>query len=260
MRPLRYLWPASTATSRSRRWSGRYTLSPLPVRAQSASRVLEAALSLPGSESTTHRLVRANRLEGFAPAPDTVAWPWHIRVFTLGRFSVVVNGEAVRFAAKTQGDPWSCSRHWSRSAGVRFANGVSRTRSGRTPKGMQPSGHSARRCIGSGHCWATSTPSRGEPERSPWTRSASGSTCGLRTWTVPHRSAARRAEAASAGRAAPTVSAVRHGQLPQNSHVQSASTLWMRPSDSKDKLRISRTTRVSVQPTRSGLPRPQRDS
>lgn len=45
-------------------------------------------------------LVRANRLT--APTPDSENWPWAVRVYTLGRFALVVEGAPVCFARKPQ--------------------------------------------------------------------------------------------------------------------------------------------------------------
>jgi LuxR family transcriptional regulator, maltose regulon positive regulatory protein len=84
---------------------GRYSLGPLPVRAEVAARLLDAALSVRGSEPIADRLVRANQLDDAAPSLDSLVWPWRIRVFTLGRFSVVVGGQPVRFSGKTQKRP-----------------------------------------------------------------------------------------------------------------------------------------------------------
>ena len=47
-------------------------------------------------------------LQGLAPdneAMDLESWPWPIKIFTLGRFSLVVDGEPVRFSARAQSKP-----------------------------------------------------------------------------------------------------------------------------------------------------------
>jgi DNA-binding SARP family transcriptional activator len=46
------------------------------------------------------RLVRARGLR--PPSPDIAAWPWPVRIVTLGRFEVTVDGQVVRFARKAQ--------------------------------------------------------------------------------------------------------------------------------------------------------------
>ena len=48
-------------------------------------------------------LVRANRLT--APTHDSEHWPWAVRVYTLGRFALVVEGVPVCFARKPQKRP-----------------------------------------------------------------------------------------------------------------------------------------------------------
>lgn len=40
-----------------------------------------------------------------APSPEVENWPWHIKVYTLGKFEVIVNGEPVRFSRKAQRKP-----------------------------------------------------------------------------------------------------------------------------------------------------------
>lgn len=46
------------------------------------------------------RLITSRGLR--SPSPDIEAWPWPIRIHTLGRFEVVVNGEVVRHVHKAQ--------------------------------------------------------------------------------------------------------------------------------------------------------------
>jgi DNA-binding SARP family transcriptional activator len=49
---------------------------------------------------------RAIALRALFPPPDAEdRWPWPIRVYTLGRFSIVVDGRAVEFAGKAQRKP-----------------------------------------------------------------------------------------------------------------------------------------------------------
>lgn len=49
--------------------------------------------------------LRENRLSSLAPAMDPDACPWPIKVYTLGRFAVLIEGEPLRFDRKVQKKP-----------------------------------------------------------------------------------------------------------------------------------------------------------
>lgn len=51
------------------------------------------------------RLVTHHKLEPPADARISDSWPWPLKIYTLGRFSVVKDGQAVRFEVKTQQTP-----------------------------------------------------------------------------------------------------------------------------------------------------------
>jgi DNA-binding SARP family transcriptional activator len=67
--------------------------------ARLAARALELELARP----EIGNWIRARGLE--APAPHSDAWPWPVRVYTLGRFSLAVDGGAVTFRGKGQKRP-----------------------------------------------------------------------------------------------------------------------------------------------------------
>src|SRR5450432_152617 len=70
-----------------------------PMMARLCSQALELGIE-PGYVRT---LIRAR---GLTPAdPGSQAWPWPIRLYTLGRFSMVVDDEPVRFQGKAQKRP-----------------------------------------------------------------------------------------------------------------------------------------------------------
>jgi DNA-binding SARP family transcriptional activator len=50
-------------------------------------------------------LIRKNRLVPDPSAPDLEKWPWPVKVYTLGRFSLVVDGKVLPSARKTRQKP-----------------------------------------------------------------------------------------------------------------------------------------------------------
>lgn len=64
------------------------------------SRLCAEALESGIETESALRLVRARGLR--APSPDIAAWPWPVRILTLGRFEVTVDGQVVRFTRKAQ--------------------------------------------------------------------------------------------------------------------------------------------------------------
>ena len=65
--------------------------------------LLSKALELGIETAYSHELIRSHRLVPGTIAPDQ--WPWPIRVRTLGRFDVELDGVALRFEGKAQRKP-----------------------------------------------------------------------------------------------------------------------------------------------------------
>ena len=64
------------------------------------SELLAEALRAGIEADHARALIRALRLAAPAAAADLEAWPWPVRIYALGRFEVVVNGEPLRSGAK----------------------------------------------------------------------------------------------------------------------------------------------------------------
>lgn len=71
------------------------------VMARLCARALEAGIEV----SYVRSLVQRRRLVPERPPVEIEAWPWPIKVFTLGRFEVLVDGEPIRFSRKVQRKP-----------------------------------------------------------------------------------------------------------------------------------------------------------
>ncbi|HEX5048092.1 MAG TPA: bacterial transcriptional activator domain-containing protein, partial [Gammaproteobacteria bacterium] len=67
------------------------------------SRLCAAALAAGIETEHVERLIRVRGLP--PPAPDTEIWPWRLRIFTLGRFDVVIDGKRLGFSGKAQRRP-----------------------------------------------------------------------------------------------------------------------------------------------------------
>jgi ATP/maltotriose-dependent transcriptional regulator MalT/DNA-binding SARP family transcriptional activator len=70
-----------------------------PMMAALLNRALEAGIE---TDYARH-LIRSRRLA--PPSPDCDEWPWPIRIYTLGRFALVIDGVAVKAAGKAQARP-----------------------------------------------------------------------------------------------------------------------------------------------------------
>jgi DNA-binding SARP family transcriptional activator len=66
-----------------------------------AAKALEAGIEVP----YVRELIRKNRLVPDPSASDLEKWPWPVKVYTLGRFSLVVEGKVLPFARKTRQKP-----------------------------------------------------------------------------------------------------------------------------------------------------------
>jgi DNA-binding SARP family transcriptional activator len=71
------------------------------VMARLCARALEAGIEVDYVRGLIHR----RALVPESPPVEVEAWPWPIRIFTLGRFEVLRDGEPVRFARKVQRKP-----------------------------------------------------------------------------------------------------------------------------------------------------------
>lgn len=67
--------------------------------------LLAAALRAGIEVEYVQRVIRSHELQPPHPPLDIENWPWPVRIYTLGRFSVVVDGAAVKFSGKTQKKP-----------------------------------------------------------------------------------------------------------------------------------------------------------
>lgn len=67
------------------------------------ARLCARALEIGVEVEYVHHIIRARTLR--APAPEVENWPWPVKVYTLGRFSLVIDGEPVSFARKAQKKP-----------------------------------------------------------------------------------------------------------------------------------------------------------
>ena len=71
------------------------------VMARLCARALEAGIEV----EYVQGLIRRRRLVPDSPPVEVEAWPWPVKVYTLGRFSVLRDGEPLRFAGKVQRKP-----------------------------------------------------------------------------------------------------------------------------------------------------------
>ena len=69
--------------------------------ARVAAKALEAGIEV----EYVRELIRKNRLVPDPSAPDLEKWPWPVKVYTLGRFSLVVDGKVLPSARKTRQKP-----------------------------------------------------------------------------------------------------------------------------------------------------------
>jgi DNA-binding SARP family transcriptional activator len=69
--------------------------------AELATRAVHANIELP----YVLDLVRSRDLVPQAPPLDFAGWPWHVKVYMLGRFEVVIDGQPLRFERKAQRRP-----------------------------------------------------------------------------------------------------------------------------------------------------------
>jgi hypothetical protein len=76
------------------------------VMARLCARALEAGIEV----DYVRGLVQRRGLVPERPPVEVEAWPWPIKIFTLGRFEVLLNGEPVRFPARSSASPLRCSR------------------------------------------------------------------------------------------------------------------------------------------------------
>lgn len=67
------------------------------------ARLCARALEIGIEVDYVQHMIRVRQLR--APSPHIEAWPWPVKVYTLGRFSVVVDGQPISFARKTQKKP-----------------------------------------------------------------------------------------------------------------------------------------------------------
>jgi LuxR family maltose regulon positive regulatory protein len=63
------------------------------------------ALELNIEMQYVHRLIACRQLTPMQPSHQLENWPWRIRIYTLGRFSVVKEGEPILFSGKAQRRP-----------------------------------------------------------------------------------------------------------------------------------------------------------
>ena len=71
------------------------------VMAGLCARALEAGIE----EDYVRGLIQKRGLVPESPPVEVEAWPWPIKIFTLGRFEVLRDGEPIRFARKVQRKP-----------------------------------------------------------------------------------------------------------------------------------------------------------
>jgi len=71
--------------------------------ARMMTRVLRHALEQPGEQAYIARLIRARGLVPDSPEPE--CWPWPVRVHTLGRFRVTIDGSPLVFGGRAQRRP-----------------------------------------------------------------------------------------------------------------------------------------------------------
>lgn len=57
------------------------------------------------------KLVRCRRLTPKTPPVNIKNWPWPIKIFTLGKFSLIKDGNHFLFQEKLRKNPWKCLRH-----------------------------------------------------------------------------------------------------------------------------------------------------
>ena len=85
---------------RERGYSGLYLWRP-EFLATVAAKALEAGIEV----EYVRELIRKNRLVPDPSASDLEQWPWPVKVYTLGRFSLVVDGKVLPSARKTRQKP-----------------------------------------------------------------------------------------------------------------------------------------------------------
>jgi DNA-binding SARP family transcriptional activator len=88
------------ALGREHDWANCHVWIPA-VMARLCARALEAGIEV----DYVRGLVQRRGLVPERPPVEVEAWPWPIKIFTLGRFEVLLNGEPVRFPRKVQRKP-----------------------------------------------------------------------------------------------------------------------------------------------------------
>ena len=65
------------------------------------------ALQSNKSNSHIHDLIKRHKILPKGPALHLENWPWPLKIYTLGRFSVVINGKTIKFSRRAQQKPLS---------------------------------------------------------------------------------------------------------------------------------------------------------
>jgi DNA-binding SARP family transcriptional activator len=95
----------ATALGRERGYTNSHVWIP-SVMGELCARALEAGIEV----DYVRGLVQKRQLVPETPPVEVEAWPWPIKIFTLGRFEVMREGEPVRFARKAQRKPLALLR------------------------------------------------------------------------------------------------------------------------------------------------------
>jgi LuxR family maltose regulon positive regulatory protein len=77
------------------------------IRPPTMARLCVKALEVGIEVDYVQEIVRKRKLTPDAPPVHLESWPWRLKVFTLGRFSILREGEPVRFSRKAQEKPLS---------------------------------------------------------------------------------------------------------------------------------------------------------
>ena len=127
------------------------------VMARLCARALEAGIEV----DYVRGLIQKRGLVPESPPVEVEAWPWPIKIFTLGRFEVLRDGEPVRFARKVQRKPLALLK-------ALIAFGGRTVREDLVMDALWPEAEGDRRawrwparCTGCGPSWAVSRPSSG---------------------------------------------------------------------------------------------------
>jgi DNA-binding SARP family transcriptional activator len=84
---------------------GHLSVAMFPARPEDRARLFAEALAARIEVDYVREIIRRQRLEALAPSEGIAAWPWPLKVLTLGRFAVLRDDEPARLGGRAQQRP-----------------------------------------------------------------------------------------------------------------------------------------------------------